>query len=322
MTSAYMAICYSCNEKCRFCPYAKEPFNGNRIPLDELKKTASNLIWHQGIDMITISGGEPTLHPELWDFIAFLTEQNIFIVLLTNGERFASELYIGQISEKIRFKDKITIITTLHSHHTEIHEKANQTPGSLERTLKGLHNIMALGIHIIVKHCITRENYRELESFYEFIDHEFLESADIQLCSIDYCGMNHEEAIKEKLTFPALKPYLELMFDKHLRRMGQGSKRLLYCIHMPLCSSDPYYWQFYIPRSNENYTSYAKPDKNDKSIIKNHVDEEVYPASPICTGCAVYELCPGTYKSAFALFSDDLVKPYFPENPSGTIGRS
>lgn len=310
MNSAYIAICYMCNEKCRFCPYGKDYFEGNMIPLEELKNIALDMKTRNNIDTITISGGEPTLHPQLWDFIQFLTEENFDVVLLTNGEHFADSGYIKRIENKIEKKNRLSVITTLHSHLENEHEFANQTPGSMKRTLKGLLALTEIGIHVIVKHCITKENYKQLVDFYKFVNDFFKESVDIQLCSIDYCGMNRVEAENEKLQFILLKPYIEQMFDLHISEIENGNKRLLYCINMPLCSADPYYWKFFVARNESNYDSYAEPSKEESSVIKNAIEEDVFPASLKCKECMAYEICPGTYKSAFEFFPDDIVIPY------------
>lgn len=310
MNVGYVAICYICNERCRFCPYAGEGFAGGMIPFERLKEITTAMKAEQEIGIMTISGGEPTLHPYLWDFIEFLNQQNIDAVLLTNGERFCKRQYIEMVENTLTCKEKLSVITTLHSHLEREHEFANQTPGSFNRSLEGLLKLADIGIHVTVKHCVTKENYQDLEHFYDFVEQNFPENVDIQLCSVDYCGMTQEEARAEKLSFQMVKPYMELMLDSYISRMKVGNSRRVYCLNMPLCSSDPYYWQFYIPRGTDIYDGYIRPDKVYGGSVNTQVEENVYPASLICKKCAAFDLCPGTYKSAFEFFPEDLVAPY------------
>ena len=64
MKNAYLAICYICNEHCSFCPCSKEEKENRMItPFFEVQNTIDSFV-QNNISDITISGGEPTLHPD------------------------------------------------------------------------------------------------------------------------------------------------------------------------------------------------------------------------------------------------------------------
>ena len=244
MRTAYIAISYICNQKCSFCPCSKEEKKYPEPLLKELKASVNEMIRDLKIDGIVVSGGEPTLHSHFTEFIEFLCEQDLKITILSTSERFSDNNFVKEFAVRIKTA-QVEVISTIHSHLKEQHEFINGTVNSFERTMKGLQNLDSLGIHVTVKHCITQHNFKDLKKFYEFVNDSFSESIDMQMCSIDYCGLKLEEYDQYMLCFPELDQYFEEMFDGYIEDQKKGNMRHLYCINMPLCSVDPYYWQFF-----------------------------------------------------------------------------
>lgn len=307
MNNIYLAITYRCNENCCFCPCSQhDKEQGNHIPLEKLKYTVDKTIANQKNPEVTISGGEPTLYPDLISLLEYLQFQNVKVTILSNGERFSNNNFINSLKSKVDLS-QISFITTLHSHIADEHESANQTKGSFCRTIQGLKELSSLGANITVKHCVTKKNYRDLKQFYDFCNEVFDEAVDIQLCSIDYCGMSFEDAKKNALTFPELRVYLEKMFDNHLNNVQKGSNRKLYCINMPLCSCDVYYWNLIVWRKDKNYDAYIDPLKSGFVELEQG---NTGPFGSECNLCKVQKICPGTYRTAFHILNNELIKPY------------
>lgn len=302
---AYLAINYACNEFCRFCPCSvQEKKEKRRISLHEVDGIIRQLFVEKCRE-VTISGGEPTLHPDFVEILFRFQKAGMNVTVLTNGELLSDVSLQERMKEKLNLSG-IRIITTLHSHSPSEHEKANRIEGSFCRSVNGLKFIQNMGAKVEIKHCITKENYQELASFYSFCDLEFDESAALQMCSIDYCGMKKEEREQEMLAFYDIKPFLEEMFDLHLRRLTEGSQRRLYCINMPLCSCDVYYWKFMPKRSGKIYDNYFDPymDKISEAGVNSGVDIQ------ICRDCQALEFCCGTYRTAFDSFGERIIRPY------------
>lgn len=303
--SGYLCIDYRCNEKCRYCPCGKEemeegavlPFQIAAHMLQDMKK--------QGVTSVTISGGEPTLHPELLNILSFVLEHFQSATLLTNAERFSQQAFFDRFCEVAR-TDGLRIITTLHDHEASRHEAANGTPGSFRRTVDGLKRLVKAGYEVIVKHCITKENYRRLADFYRFIREIFPDRTEVQLCGIDYEGVPEERLAAEMLPFPALKPFLEELFEEHRKDCEQGRRRKISIINIPLCASDPCYWELYYSfHTMIHYSFYTDPAK--KEIVSGR--DNAAAAGRVCRKCLAVDICPGTYLSAFRFFGDQIVSP-------------
>ena len=301
----YLAICYCCNEKCRFCPCTFKEKTEHRILETEKIMGIVDSLAAERCPNITLSGGEPTLHPDFVELVAYIQAKGIKVTILTNGERLSDESFVQELQTHVDL-NKIRVITTIHSNHADEHEAANCTPGSFRRSINGLKRIQSLGAKVEIKHCITVYNVKGLRDFYDFCDREFDEKVNIQLCSIDYCGMSKEDLEKEMLPFTKMRIYLESMFDLYLERKKAGSQRKLYCINIPLCACDVYYWKLLTMKKDKLYEGYADPyTKEVIDVHKNVMVSQVH-----CKECKVADICIGTYRTAFEYYGNRLIKPY------------
>ncbi|NOS70920.1 MAG: radical SAM protein [Verrucomicrobia bacterium] len=89
-------IVNSCNLACPTC-YADSPVGSggmDAVPLDDLKRRIQGVIDRKGgIEILQLSGGEPTLHPQFFELLRWLhANPGIDYVLLnTNGVRIAND---------------------------------------------------------------------------------------------------------------------------------------------------------------------------------------------------------------------------------------
>jgi uncharacterized radical SAM superfamily Fe-S cluster-containing enzyme len=94
---ALIEIVHSCNLSCPTC-YADSPVGiGNKldaVPLDELKARIQGAIDRKDkIEILQLSGGEPTLHPEFFELLdwAHANPEIDYLLLNTNGVRLAND---------------------------------------------------------------------------------------------------------------------------------------------------------------------------------------------------------------------------------------
>lgn len=69
--TAVFDITYTCNDTCAFC-FNKEMLNRDpAMSLSEIKKNYAYVKKKYGIRQVILSGGEPTLHPDIWRILDF-----------------------------------------------------------------------------------------------------------------------------------------------------------------------------------------------------------------------------------------------------------
>ena len=94
---ALIEIVNSCNLSCPTC-YADSPLGMGQkvdaVPLDNLKRRIQGVIDRKGkIEILQLSGGEPTLHPDFFELLRWLQEHPKidYVLLNTNGVRIAND---------------------------------------------------------------------------------------------------------------------------------------------------------------------------------------------------------------------------------------
>ena len=309
MNNAYIALGYACNQRCSFCPCSKDDKLLKALTMQQIEEIMDSLA-DNNIDSVIISGGEPTVHSTFFDTVSYALLKNFKINILSNSELFSEPAFFENFSKIININSKnITVTTTIHSQIAKEHEAVNGSIGSFERSLTGLMNLAEIGVHVIVKHCITTQNYKDLKKFYMYIHDRLPLNISIQFCSIDYCGIGDKERDSQKIVFPELDPYFEEMFDCCIENENIGQKRNVYCINMPFCSVDPFYWNYFAEKPKA-YNGYASPQKKGNSALSFGTDNIVGTFCDECQKCRAQCFCPGTYKTAFELFGDSIVKAY------------
>lgn len=295
--NAYLAVGYACNQKCRCCPIAN---NTNKdvliVPFDRIEKEA-DAMEQLGITDVTISGGEPTIHPDFLSIIDLFFKKNIFVHVLSNGERFSEQDFLESFLKTIK-GNPISITTTFHSNHASEHEFQNQSCGSFNRSLEGLKALDAEGINIAIKHCITANNYSELPEFVSWVLNNFSANAEIQLWGIDICGVSNELAREMFVDYKKIGTYLEKAINL-FEKSDCNCERVLNVNNLPLCMCDPYYWVYFTSPESDNYIEHLQNGKKMDAISGT--------ASINCNGCRFRSYCPGVYFSNFALFGDNIV---------------
>ena len=107
---ALIEIVRSCNLSCPTC-YADSPLGAgasvDAVSLVDLKRRIQGVIDRKGtIEILQLSGGEPTLHPEFFELLRWLQDHEAidYVLLNTNGVRIANdEVFANRLREAFHY---------------------------------------------------------------------------------------------------------------------------------------------------------------------------------------------------------------------------
>ena len=90
---ALFNITDECNMKCNICYYSAEPGLGNHRTMEEIEQMLATLLSTESEpDLIQVTGGEPTTHPQIIEILQYLKESPVrHLMLNTNGIKIAED---------------------------------------------------------------------------------------------------------------------------------------------------------------------------------------------------------------------------------------
>jgi uncharacterized radical SAM superfamily Fe-S cluster-containing enzyme len=105
---ALVEVTSSCNLKCPMC-FAESGPGGTFLDFATFTRMVDRLVRLEGVaDVLQLSGGEPTLHPDILRMVGYACEQPIHAVMInTNGIRLArDDAFVAQLAS---FRDRLEV---------------------------------------------------------------------------------------------------------------------------------------------------------------------------------------------------------------------
>jgi MoaA/NifB/PqqE/SkfB family radical SAM enzyme len=305
MADMYLAVGYRCNHRCLICPCGNNPKNAPAADVDSLMAALSEGVEKHGVTHVTLSGGEPTLHPAFPLLLQYCMELGCHVTVLSNGDCFSNAEFAGRCFRGTD-PDKVEVTTAIHSPDSRLHDRITSIPGSFYRTVQGLENLVRLGIPITVKQCVSQWNYRQLKTFADFVFHVFGFRASLNISGMDFCGMQPTYIRQLAIGYQKMGPYIEEMLDRVTDlRSRYDTFPTMTVADLPLCAVDPAYWGFYRRVSRHSLAQYSAPAQACKAVATSHdVPSDCDTFFSACCNCAVQAYCPGVWRTAYRFFGE------------------
>lgn len=151
LKSIHIEIASGCNERCVHCyiPHFRkvmmmEPALFEKIVSESRKYNLTN---------VTLSGGEPLLHQNFSEFLAFCHEMDMSINVLSNLTLLHDELI-----ERMSAIPLLSVQTSLYSMNPDVHDEITSMPGSFDKTKNSILKLMAAGIPLQISCPVMKQN--------------------------------------------------------------------------------------------------------------------------------------------------------------------
>jgi len=140
-----------CNLDCVYC--YMQPRSGVDMPRAEFERVIDELS-ARGVFLVTLSGGEPFLHPEFPELFRYAHKRFAHVMTLTNGTALRS-CHLDAIHEVLNEKGAVTIQVSLDAIDVRMNAL---TRAPSRRTLRTIRQLTSIGCHVIVAIVVTRHN--------------------------------------------------------------------------------------------------------------------------------------------------------------------
>lgn len=149
-----LEITSHCNQKCLHC-FVGDELNQGMMAFPQVIRIIDDAFAHD-IKKITLSGGEPTLHPRFSDILQYLLAGDAEVTILTNGQR----LKPGHIDA---FRHPRVLVKVPLLGWGASHDMMTQRRGSFERTIENIRRMVAMGIRVKLTSTVTKVNLNDMD---------------------------------------------------------------------------------------------------------------------------------------------------------------
>lgn len=145
-----------CNHACAHC-YNVWAGDGGAYPRGELDTAAtlallSRMLDQTGARLVTLTGGEPLLRPDLPAIVEHLAARGVAVNLITNG-RLLDAAAVARLAGKISVFE-----LPLLSADREVHDAMSGAPGAFDRVTEAIADLKLAGQTVVGVFVATRHN--------------------------------------------------------------------------------------------------------------------------------------------------------------------
>ena len=197
LNGCYIEITSNCNLRCIHC-YNESGELRDQISVEAFKNVLG-CYDNPKKASITLSGGEPLLHPQVWKFIDMMLESGILarnILLITNATCITDDV-ANMLAEK-----HVSVQVSLNGSRAELHDSICGKE-NFERTMAGLQRLLSKHANmVIVRNMMNKQNMNDnWDMFCEKL-------IDMGVHKIMLAGMKKEYTkVQDALTMVKIKGY-------------------------------------------------------------------------------------------------------------------
>jgi len=155
---------YTCNNDCLHCVTADKRRYGD-LSAEQIKREIA-FYSDRGEAVLVITGGEPTIRPELVEIVRYARATGFrHIELQTNARALAD----GDLARALADAGLTSALVALHAPVAEAHDRITQRPGGFAETVQGIRNLVAAGVQVRMNMVISLLNLGSVEEMVPFL---------------------------------------------------------------------------------------------------------------------------------------------------------
>ena len=165
--TAYLRLGFRCNQDCGFCWQGRDwPDAGEAAYRGWLDEIAA-----AGVRHLSITGGEPTLHPALPDLIERATAvHHMAVMLQTNAIRLRKPAFL----QRLRDAGLRVLFVSFHAADPAVSDAMTGAPGTHAGTVAGIEAALGAGMVVVLNCVVEAANAAALEDHARFVVDRFV----------------------------------------------------------------------------------------------------------------------------------------------------
>lgn len=182
----YLYITEQCQLRCGHCYMGQERLDRSLALSTEKAKEIIRYGRRLGGEYITFLGGEPTLHPDLPEFVDYALEQGYAQVMINSNGLLSRNVY-NIAPEKLHY-----ISFSLDGATPETHDRV-RAKGTFKKTVKCIKKAISEGYAVRVITTISQINIHEAEAILDMVDELGVLMCNFHLFSEEGIGITNSD---------------------------------------------------------------------------------------------------------------------------------
>ncbi|MCK4841097.1 MAG: heme d1 biosynthesis radical SAM protein NirJ [Methylococcales bacterium] len=205
-----------CNLTCKHCYTTSADINfPGELTTPEIYKVMDELKSFK-VPVLILSGGEPLLHPDIFDISHRAKSMGFYVALSSNGT-LINKQNINQIAE-INYQYVGVSLDGLAATH----DKFRQKKGSFADSLTGIGLCRDNGIKAGIRFTLTQDNVDDFPAMLKLMDDEDIDK--FYLSHLNYGGRGNKNR-KDDAAFKMTREVMDQLFEQCLQWQQQGVER-------------------------------------------------------------------------------------------------
>lgn len=237
--SAMWDITYQCNLRCKFCKRWENPKREEQLTFEEEKRIINELAEARVVHL-SLSGGEPFLRKDIFDFISFAKEKRLKVSINTNATLIDQEM-----AKRIVKSGLDMLYLSLDGAEEATHNLIRNSPNAFKKVMDGIENLRQSRVNskpkILINTTLSDHNVGELVGIADICLRKELDGLTFQIVhNLDDMSFVHEkgppltdisltlleEEIKVlKKNYQRILPHMDEYFDR-FRTFAKSPKEL------------------------------------------------------------------------------------------------
>jgi MoaA/NifB/PqqE/SkfB family radical SAM enzyme len=159
------ALNNACNANCGFCNFARDKLPKERWEYAERQGAfdAIDILFRQGIRYLILTGGEPTLHPDLIDIIGHASGKGMKVMMVSNAGLFKPRRIKNYADAGLS-----SFVISIDAATAEAHEENRGLPGVCDKIREANKEIASLGM--IATASVTLSRLLDIDALPPFLE--------------------------------------------------------------------------------------------------------------------------------------------------------
>jgi MoaA/NifB/PqqE/SkfB family radical SAM enzyme len=297
----YIQVVRHCNHLCGFCSNPTSPYTHD---FESMKVLVDDLVAREYFGVI-LTGGEPTLHPDLPRICRYARDAGLHVRMITNGHNLGNPGFAQAMADA-----GLQIVhVSVYSIRPDVEEQLRGVAGSIERAVRGIEAAHAAGIEININCVINALNADHLDeniaywiAHHPYIRHFVWNNLDP--------SMGRAE-VNQAVYTPRLSDF-ELSLHRALT-MLERSGRSFRVEKVPLCFMTDFAWASTETRKIVKLEERVVHFLDEKQTVRQTSWDHLY--ADTCARCTLRQICGGLFNRGNGYDPAELYPVFLPLEP-------